>query len=284
MMKKTFDYYRYQLVPKDYIEFDLFKKTYSIEEIKANKNIFFAKVLKEVHFANRKGKLPFKVNMANDNVYWIQLANIKSTTYIADFEEHSITTEPYVNILIDNDPTKQVIAISRNSQAYASTEQVVDIMQQALSLELKKYNLKLYISAINERDTFWNIIKKTRGQVTRIEIEIIKPNLSNISHSLKEDVRTLIEDTNSHLTTLKLESAEDGILSGITPKNENLNGIIDYSAEGGGNIKVKVRGQKELIQTKKSIKKIRVKFDIDITTNKPEEIKDVVKGVLNHIQ
>ena len=24
--------------------------------------------------------------------------------------------------------------------------------------------------------------------------------------------------------------------------------------------------------------------DIDITTNKPEEIKDVVKGVLNHIQ
>lgn len=283
-MKKTFDYYRYQLVPKDYIEFNLFEKTYSTEEIKANKNIFFTKVLKEVHFANRKGKLPFKFNMASDNIYWIQLANIKSTTYISDFEEHSIMTEPYVNILIDNNPEKQVIAISRNSQAYTSTEQVVDIIQQALSIELKKYNLKLYIAAINEHDSFWNIIKKTGGQVTRIEIEIIKPNLSNISHSLKEDVRTLIEDTNSHLTTLKLESAEDGILSGITPENENLNGIVNYSSEGGGNIKVKVRGQKELIQTKKSIKKMRVKFDIDITTNKVDEIKDIVEGVLNHIK
>lgn len=260
------------------------KKTYSTEEIKANKNIFFTKVLKEVHFANRKGKLPFKFNMASDNIYWIQLANIKSTTYISDFEEHSIMTEPYVNILIDNNPEKQVIAISRNSQAYTSTEQVVDIIQQALSIELKKYNLKLYIAAINEHDSFWNIIKKTGGQVTRIEIEIIKPNLSNISHSLKEDVRTLIEDTNSHLTTLKLESAEDGILSGITPENENLNGIVNYSSEGGGNIKVKVRGQKELIQTKKSIKKMRVKFDIDITTNKVDEIKDIVEGVLNHIK
>ena len=283
-MKKTFDYYRYQLVRKDYIEFNLFEKTYSTEEIKANKNIFFTKVLKEVHFANRKGKLPFKFNMASDNIYWIQLANIKSTTYISDFEEHSIMTEPYVNILIDNNPEKQVIAISRNSQAYTSTEQVVDIIQQALSIELKKYNLKLYIAAINEHDSFWNIIKKTGGQVTRIEIEIIKPNLSNISHSLKEDVRTLIEDTNSHLTTLKLESAEDGILSGITPENENLNGIVNYSSEGGGNIKVKVRGQKELIQTKKSIKKMRVKFDIDITTNKVDEIKDIVEGVLNHIK
>ena len=283
-MKKTFDYYLYQLVPKDYIEFNLFEKTYSTEEIKANKNIFFTKVLKEVHFANRKGKLPFKFNMASDNIYWIQLANIKSTTYISDFEEHSIMTEPYVNILIDNNPEKQVIAISRNSQAYTSTEQVVDIIQQALSIELKKYNLKLYIAAINEHDSFWNIIKKTGGQVTRIEIEIIKPNLSNISHSLKEDVRTLIEDTNSHLTTLKLESAEDGILSGITPENENLNGIVNYSSEGGGNIKVKVRGQKELIQTKKSIKKMRVKFDIDITTNKVDEIKDIVEGVLNHIK
>ena len=283
-MKKTFDYYRYQLVPKDYIEFTIFEKTYSTEEIKANKNIFFTKVLKEVHFANRKGKLPFKFNMASDNIYWIQLANIKSTTYISDFEEHSIMTEPYVNILIDNNPEKQVIAISRNSQAYTSTEQVVDIIQQALSIELKKYNLKLYIAAINEHDSFWNIIKKTGGQVTRIEIEIIKPNLSNISHSLKEDVRTLIEDTNSHLTTLKLESAEDGILSGITPENENLNGIVNYSSEGGGNIKVKVRGQKELIQTKKSIKKMRVKFDIDIPTNKVDEIKDIVEGVLNHIK
>ena len=97
-------------------------------------------------------------------------------------------------------------------------------------------------------------------------------------------MRTLIEDTNSHLTTLKLESAEDGILSGITPENENLNGIVNYSSEGGGNIKVKVRGQKELIQTKKSIKKMRVKFDIDITTNKVDEIKDIVEGVLNHIK
>ena len=32
-MKKTFDYYRYQLVTKVFIEFNLFEKTYSTEEI-----------------------------------------------------------------------------------------------------------------------------------------------------------------------------------------------------------------------------------------------------------
>ena len=99
----------------------------------------------------------------------------------------------------------------------------------------------MYISPINENDTFWNIIKKVGGNITRIEIEIIKPNMSNISSCLKEEVRTLIEKTNSHTTTLKLESTENGVLENINQNNDGLTGMVEYSAAGGGNIKVKAK-------------------------------------------
>lgn len=284
MKKKTFDFYRYQLVPKDYIELSLFDKTYDVEEIKARKNIFFAEMLKQVHFENRRGKLPFKINMAQDNIYWVQLANLKEAKYVSNFEEYSITSEPYVNILFDNDSTRQIIAISRNPNAYDNTGQVVDILLLSLNPMLEKYNLKMYISPINENDTFWNIIKRVGGNITRIEIEIIKPNMSNISSCLKEEVKTLIEKTNSHTTTLKLESTENGILENINQNNEGLTGMIEYSAAGGGNIKVKAKGRKEIIQTKNSIKKTRVSFDFDVKTDKPEVISEIVNNILNNIK
>lgn len=284
MNKKTFDFYRYQLVPKDYIELSLFEKTYSIEEIKARKNIFFAEMLKQVHFENRKGKLPFKFNMAQDNIYWVQLANIKEAKYVSNFEEHSISSEPFVNILFDNEPTRQIIAISRNPNAYDNTGQVVDVLTLSLNPMLEKYNLKMYISPINENDTFWNIIKRVGRNITRIEIEIIKPNISNISNCLKDEVKTLIEKTNSHTTTLKLESTKDGVLENINQNNEGLTGMVEYSAAGGGNIKVKAKGRKEIIQTKNSIKKTRVSFDLDATTDKPEVISEIVNKILNNVK
>ena len=48
--------------------------------------------------------------------------------------------------------------------------------------------------------------------------------------------------------------------------------MVEYSAAGGGNIKVKAKGRKEIIQTKNSIKKTRVSFDLDVTTDKPEVV------------
>lgn len=284
MTKKTFDFYRYQLVPKDYVELSLFDKTFSIEETKAKKNFFFAEVLKQVNFENRKGRLPFKFNMAQDNTYWIQLANIKEAKYVSNFEERSITSEPFVNILLDNDPMKQVIAISRNPNAYDNTGQVVDVLLLSLTPMLEKYNLKMYISPINEHDTFWNIIKRVGGNITRIEIEIIKPNMSNISSCLKEEVKTLIERTNSHTTTLKLESTENGILENINQNNDGLTGMVEYSAAGGGNIRIKAKGRKEVIQTKNSIKKIRVAFDLDITTDKHEIVSEIVNNILDNVK
>lgn len=284
MAKKTFDFYRYQLVIKDNIQLNLFDKTYTIDEIKENKNRFFGKILTEADYQNRNGFIPIKFNMAHDGKFWIQLANIKEAKYVQDFEEHSITSKPFVNILIDNDPLRQIIAISHNHDAYKKTTQVVDVLLQSLNPLLDKYNLKLYISPIFESNTFWGIVEQSQDNIVRVEIEIIKPNMSNISSCLKEDMKTLIEDTNSHTTTIKLESYKEGVLDGINKNNENLVDLVDYSSKGGGNIRVKVKKRKNIIQTKNSGKKISTVFEIDAESDNADKVIQVVSNILNKVE
>ncbi len=60
--------------------------------------------------------------------------------------------------------------------------------------------------------------------------------------------------------------------------------MVEYSAAGGGNIKVKAKGRKEIIQTKNSIKKTRVSFDLDVTTDKPEVVSEIVNNILNNVK
>ena len=81
--------------------------------------------------------------------------------------------------------------------------------------------------------------------------------MANISNALELDLAKLNEDTNSHRTDLKLNSGEGSTLE-VNENNILINSLVDYSAEGGGDIELKMKGVKKTIRTSKTVRELSV--------------------------
>lgn len=274
----SFNYYRYQLVPKVSIQGQLDGRASSLEEIKKFKNKYFSEVLKGVTFNLSKGNLPYKILYQYKEKYFLLLSNIKKTSYVKDFKTFDIKSEPFVEILINNDPKVQIIAISKNPDAFVHTKTVAKIIETTLNFKLDRDNVVLHIQPIFEKLDFWNVVKKN-PYIEKITFEIIKPNISNISGIFKGELRELVEDTNSHQTLITLNAPNKSFLTDIKEENEKINDIVEYSAEGGGNIKIKFKSERKQYQTEQSIKNETFNTEFEIE-NAP---KDIINKFINSV-
>ena len=224
--------------------------------------------MKSVKFNISKGNLPYKIVYEDNERYFLLLSNIKKTSYVKDFKTFDIKSEPYVEILIDNNPSEQLIAISKNPDAFVHTKTVAKILATVLNLKLDKDNVELHIKPIFQKLDFWKIVHE-KPFIQKITFEIIKPNISNISGIFKGELRDLVEDTNSHQTLITLNAANKSILTDIKEENKKINDIVDYSSEGGGNIKIKFKSERKQYQTEQSIKSdsFQTEFEIDNVPN-----------------
>ena len=129
-----FDVYRFQIVPIT-TQMGLFDKLFNnIEELKRQKNFYFSEVLNKSqskHYHNRQMEsLPYKGIYIKDDLIVFRLA-AKKGRIIQDsnFTQKEVEDYPDVLIIINNDPTIQKIAISRNAQAFSNSEVVVHILE-----------------------------------------------------------------------------------------------------------------------------------------------------------
>ena len=86
------------------------------------------------------------------------------------------------------------------------------------------------------------------------KVDIIKPNITNISKSLKEGVKSLSDSTNSLRTRIELNAPEDQVLEGINSENDQIKALSDYSVNGGGDVSLRVKGIKKRVKTSKSVR------------------------------
>jgi hypothetical protein len=122
-------------------------------------------------------------------------------------------------------------------------------MEATLNRYLHKFQLKIYIKPIVEKDSFWQIVDNYQGVITKLSFELIKPNLANISSTLTEDIKSLQKNTNSHTTKLELNAPLGRALENITQSNQDITGIVDYAVSGGGDIGIKAKGIRKTIKT-----------------------------------
>lgn len=160
-------------------------------------------------------------------------------------------------MVINNQPDVQLIAISRNKKAYSSCGVVAKILQDNFQRLLHQYGLNIQIEALFERNQFWDLIEQYSGKIISVKFELISPNMANISNALELDLAKLNEDTNSHRTDLKLNSGEGSTLE-VNENNILINSLVDYSAEGGGDIELKMKGVKKTIRTSKTVRELSV--------------------------
>lgn len=256
----TFHIFRYHLNPSstDSMQLEMFpeaKKT--PKEIKERKNEFFQYALKDLDYYKDE-RNPLKLEHQEDGFYLIKFAQKKSTRIVQDFEDFEISNEPFVYIIINNNPEIQKIAISENLDAFTKPSVVKNILQGILNRGLRKYGLGVSIEEMFKKETFWSFVKTHRHQIKLIDFKYIRPNLANISKSLPEDFKDFTDDVNSQESHIIVKAPANGVLENINKDNKNINGLVEYTSEGAGDIKLQIKGVRKRYSTKENPVTIKI--------------------------
>jgi hypothetical protein len=272
----TFETFRYQLVVDKTLPINMFEKYETADQVRADKNNIFQKVITDPAFEFTGGgsELTSKFLYSDGVMSYYRLGVKRTTTlYGSDLAPHSEDNYPNFVIAFNNDPTVQKIAIQTNSAAFKDVNTVSNIIQETLEEQLKLFNLSFYAEPIYDKQEFWKLIKQYPKRITQLSFDLISPNMANITKNLKIDLKQLYEDTNTHKTKVELNADTDGYLE-VKPESKFVNSLVDYSADGGGNISMRVAGMRKLLHTAQSPEEFnidRVLLDGEIDWEKMNE-------------
>lgn len=270
----NFYIYRYHLLPIESAsrQIQLFEdKKFTIDEIKKRKNNFFGEVLNSL-VDSKNNKYPLKLEHNEEDHYLFKLAQKKTKTITQNFENIVIDDEPYVYIIFNNNSDVQKIAISDNIDAFSSPDVVKNILKKVFRKDLEKFGLNIELEALYDKVEFWSYVGKHHKDITYINFEFIKPNLANISSSLPKVFKSFADNTNSHESHITIKAPEKGTLENITKENEDIKGLVDYTSEGAGSIKLKVKNIRKQLNTKENPVILQVK-EVDIEGPAEQVIK-----------
>jgi hypothetical protein len=247
----NFRLYRFHLLPlsSDESQISMFpKKKMKTSEVKEKKNTFFNTVLSSL-VESKNNTNPIRLHHQDEEYFVFKIAQKKTARITQDFKNQTISNEPYSYVIINNDDTVQKIAISENGEAFSNTDVVKNILAKVFRKELEPFQLNIAIEPLFDSKNFWEYVDKYKDELTYINFQYIKPNLATISKSLPEDFKKFAENVNSHESHLTIKAPEKGVLENINKKNPIVNGLVEYSSDGGGNIKLKVKKIRKHLNT-----------------------------------
>lgn len=277
----TFNEYRYQLLPISQHELQLTfnNKIKTLDDLKLFKNSIFEDVLTSITtFLYSRTQIEHKKLWMKDNIFIIQLGVERDLTRTTrDFKQESVDNWPTTLVAFNNDPYIQKCLVQK-SGGFAHTATVVRFIEDNIRRNLLKYQLSIAFEPIYKQEYFWNLVSKYENKITQIDFELISPNMSNISASLKVDLRELNATTNTHRTHLQLNSDDD---SHLTPSSSDtmIDSLVKYSSDGGGDITIKVKGLNRKLHTAKGIIETSVD-ELSITSASPEKLQYIFRDLL----
>lgn len=279
----SFRLYRYQLLPLDRNNTKDLYNDNSPEYIIANKNRLFADILlsfpKQV-VADKQ--LVIELKKLTENLFLINIApNRPVTRETIDSQLEKVDNWPHIQAYILNEPNEQYLLVQDRIAAFANTDTVANIIKRKTRHLLEKLGLSLHIESLFDKAGFWSLIKEHKNKITYVEFEFITPNMSNISETLSTALKSLGKETNAVKEELALSSDPYSSLD-ISPDNETIQGLVEYTSQGGGDITLKIRGIRKKIRTSKSVRQISVS-GLELTAT-PEQIEENLKILLKALQ
>ena len=279
--KVNYDVFRFQLSPKSGHQYSVFGESLTSSQIKARKNIYFHEALLKIQdFTSFHGnKLYHKILVDKDNITAFKIGpSRKVHLENTEFEPINIDGVLHVQVVINNDPSVQKIAITRNKAAFDSSFVVANMLAENINRQLESYGLEVSINPVLKKEDFWKLIQKYENNITSIKFELVRPNITNISETLADQLKGLVELTNSNRTNIELKAAPGRVLENISPENKPLKEIADYVVKGGSSdVHIKVKGYSKTIRTNSTIETFSAS-EIEISGN-----IDDVKLMYNHI-
>ncbi len=281
--KSAFQIYRYQILPLSR-EFtpDLFApEIKSVEELLGRKNDFFMTALLGISkLESKRTNLVHKFEGTEDNAVAIKIAANRSISLeTRDFHVHETETWPSIMIYVDNNPDQQLIAVQRRNSAFQQTSAPVHSLIKAVNTKLQHHHLRAFFEPLFEKHVFWSLLNRNEGKLKEVAFELVTPNMSNISSSLSEELKALAKGSNAIRTKVQLEADKDTVLE-IKPSDPNIQGLVEYAAQGGGDIKIKASGMRRSIHTSKSVKEVVID-QVEIEGQSPRSVIDTLKRLLS---
>jgi hypothetical protein len=264
---RRFYIYRYQLLARIDPEKPQFvymtpEKNYTnVEDLRKDKNKIFFKMINKIEFKWFRAEISHEIVYTDEETCLIRLAvNRPTVLRTEDFKSVSTNDWPWIYIFIDNNPEKQFLVIEINSDAWDSPDITINMLSRNINEFLNRYYLLAEIEPLIEKNAFWEFVEKHKGQIKIIEFDMVSPNMSNISEKSNWPLREIRDQYNATRQKVRLENSVTSI---VVQKDELIESMADYSADGGGKTRFKIkgfRGYKSL-----SDDKISIEFeDLDI--------------------
>ncbi len=268
----VFRAYRYQLLPIDRNETKDLYHDISAAEIVARKNQLFAEALGHLPKVNHKRvELHIAVETIQEDFFRIQLAPSRPLTReTADSRREKVENRPHIYAYILNNQDDQLLIIQERITAFASTDTVANIILRGTRGVLDKIGLSLQIEPLFDESYFWTLVDRYNNQITWVEFEFITPNMANISKTLTATLKNLGKETNAVREQLSLRSDPLSSLD-ISQSNEIIQGLVEYTSKGAGDIKLKIKGIRKRFQTSTSRREIHLS-GIEVTADAKEII------------
>lgn len=273
-----FSLFRYQLLPINRHYQGDFLIGATVEDLIAKKNQIFRDVLVNTRsFSGRSEIIAKLLREDGDFLLYRVAANRSLRRELQDFREEELEHWPSVLVAIWNAPDLQLVAVQRRTNAFRKPEAVIGLILGALDEALKKFQLSVIWEPLFERSVFWDLARQYENRIKEIEFEIITPNMANISGTLPENLKEFAKRTNSVRNKVAIASDPDSALT-VTEDDATLRGLVDYSAEGGGDIAVRVSGLKKRIHTSKSVREVEIS-EVELQGD-PQQVAEALKALM----
>lgn len=275
-----FELYRYQILPIDRFQEDMWDGIANIDELISQKNsLFFDVLLGTERFFDAHHTTTVKKLFSDEDFVLYQLGvHRKISRETKDFRDEKIDSWPSILLAVWNAPDKQLIAVQKRTTAFQSTNTAVKLIIETIKPNLAHRNLRVIQERLFETKVFWELLEKYRKRVQYLEFEMITPNMANISGSLSEDLKNFNKHSNATRSKLKLEADPESALH-LEESDETLQGLVEYASNGGGNINIKINNIKKIQKTNKSVRSVEIN-GVMIQGN-AEMIVEALKRLIN---
>lgn len=226
---------------------------------------------KPYHFKHRRSELGYVSERYEDNFIYgkfgkrSKLAKILSPEdgFKKEFEENW----PYCDVFIrlDGDTKNgQTIAIERNTGIFSKPISPLQAWANKINETLSCEGYLLSIHPVTEEKDFWAVVRENKDEIQQLTFSFSTPNLLNLRSSLNEDLKTLQKEYNATETSIGLSNPAGNLK--ISPESKLVKEGVEYITKGGGEYKLKIRGNVRSSRDKTKHKAIDIELDIDLNT------------------
>lgn len=238
--------YRYQFSPIQSNTQSLFPVNngkMTDEELMQKKQTLFASLFNaDVELKFKKGNKLYNHKMLfNQGGFFVfKIANDKSVNLEENFTKCKHEYAPSCNVIIDNRQNVQFIAVEEKKNVFTSTDVVSSILQNTFSKYLQPYRLTIDVRRVYDETDFWTIVAGNPNSIVKVRFRFAYPNLPALNKNVKEAIAEVAKSTASGNSELTLE-AQKGASLNISKNDVHISSLVKISADGGEEIKIKIK-------------------------------------------